>query len=136
MGLLDKLMFWRKREEPLGAEPGLNMEPGLPTGEMPEMEPGLPGEKDLGLGMEEPSPSRYPGMRPMNQGPMPGGPSAFGEQQQFTQSSTLSKDMEIISAKLDSVRAMLENLSQRVAHIERIASESEHETPQRREVRW
>ncbi len=33
----------------------------------------------------------------------------------------LEKDLEVISAKLDSIRAMLESLNQRVANIERLA---------------
>ena len=137
LGILDKVMFWKKKETPLGAEPGLGMEPGLPKGEMP-MEPGLPGEDNLGLRQGTGLPGETP---TMEHSPMPSSPSpmptsslsALEEQQQFTQSSTVAKDMEIISAKLDSIRATLENVNQRIAHLEKIASESEHETVQQRQ---
>ena len=63
---------------------------------------------------------------------VPSAPSSFNEQQQFSQSDTLSKDIEIISAKLDSIRAMLESINQR---IERSAKTAE-ETRNREKIRF
>lgn len=42
---------------------------------------------------------------------------------QQVQPSITSKDIEIISAKLDAIKAMLDNLNQRIANLERIARE-------------
>ena len=135
MGILDKIMFWKRKEVPLGAEPGLRMEAGLPSGEMPRMEPGLPTEKEMGWGEEAPPrETGFPGMRASPS--MPAGPGSFGEQQQFAQASTLAKDMEIISAKLDAVRATLENVNQRIAHLERIAAGESESEIQRKPKYW
>ena len=39
--------------------------------------------------------------------------------------TTLEKDIQLLSAKLDSLKAILDNINQRLANIERIAHESE-----------
>lgn len=66
---------------------------------------------------EEPSSTPYPTPTPYPQPPYqyaspPTSPSQITE-----------KDLELISAKLDAIKALLESLNQRVANLERIARE-------------
>lgn len=49
-------------------------------------------------------------------------PRAFQQQQGWQQQNT---DMQLISAKLDAIKALLDTLNQRVANLERIAGEPE-----------
>ena len=48
-------------------------------------------------------------------------PASFSQMNQPQQIS--EKDLEVISAKLDTIKALLESLNQRVANLERIARE-------------
>jgi len=51
---------------------------------------------------------------------------------------TLSKNIEIISSKMDALKAMMESLSQRIANIEKIAQaeQEKEEIPKSRYNRW
>lgn len=136
MAILDKLFFWRKKEEPSPAE------------KPPEL--GLPGEEELGLkppgGLEEeptvagiappgapPMPHEAPGHmpRPAHEPPEIPTPSPTTAPPGFAppqpMAPPISKDIELISAKLDALKASLDTLNQRLANIERIAR-GEHET--------
>jgi len=130
MGLLSKLMFWRK-------------EPELPPdigGDLGGPDLGLPKDEDLGLpkpaGMpgEEPSPAEafaapsleeapsgpeplHPGYRPPPPAVAAAPEAAFG-----------SKDIEIISLKLDSLKTTLEAINERIARLEKMA-EGGRESP-------
>ena len=134
MGIFDKLAFWKRKEEPLPPE-------GMP----PEL--GLPKEGDLGLhpeGFEEPvAAGLAPPGAPQGMPGMPGSEPMHGYEPEPTPSlSTLpgfqsqspppmvplhiSKDLELISAKLDALKASLDSVNQRLANLERIA-QGEHE---------
>jgi hypothetical protein len=127
MAVLDKIFFWRKKEEPFPAE-----RPPL----------GLPGEEELGLKpmpeeLEEPSaaglaPPAHAPPRPMpayeppeTPAFSPAMPPGYAPQQMMP--PPITKDLELISAKLDALKASLDNLNQRLANLERIAR-GEHET--------
>ena len=135
MGLMSKLMFWKK-------------EPAMPDmgdfgKEMPGMggpELALPKEADLGMpaGMPGAEPGAMPpgGPVPGGQEQMPGampvGPSATfaapkleevpmqRAPQQPSMPSGGSKDLELISVKIDQLRTSLDILNQRMMHIERL----------------
>jgi hypothetical protein len=103
--MLDKIMFWKKKDEfgkleesPLPKESKFGEEPA--EMEAPEFRP-----------PEEFKPSAPPlGAQPQ---------AAMGPGPQFG-----AKDFELINAKLDAVKASIESINQRLANIERIASES------------
>jgi hypothetical protein len=148
MGLLNKLMFWKK-------EPSLDFNSGIDTSFAPAPSPtGLPSansgfasprfgeptldnstfgapQADFGMsqpafvprpnyGMEQPkilsetSPGFSPGI----------------------QRDTYDKNLEIVSMKLDNLKAALENINQRLVNIERIAMDSMREDQQRRRGTW
>ena len=138
MGVLSKLMFW-KREEPfpepkeLGAGPDLGLPgeedlglpkademPGMPSGEgglglpKPEAPSGRPDfdAPRLEEAGAEPTPPAYgqpgPGPSPAAPAPPAGRPLS-------------NKDLEIISLKLDSLKTTLEAINERIARLEKVA---------------
>ncbi len=139
MGILDKIMFWKKGDEfadvglgekenpafgnELGAAPGtgLGPSPGLGT------EPGIGSDlgQQPGQGFQTPQPSMpsYPSQQQFQ--PQP--PSYANPQQDLE-----SKNLEIISSKLDALRASIDSLSQRMANLEAIARGEEEQGRRRR----
>jgi hypothetical protein len=127
MGLLSKIMFWKKDDGlgDLGPEMG-GMGPDL----------GLPGEDNLGLPDDiSPSMGGQPGQdMPPGMGPEPVGPSASFAAPKLEQvpqqpayapayapaSSMGHKDLELISVKIDQIRTSLDVLNQRLSNIERM----------------
>lgn len=104
MGILDKLMFWKKKEElgelePVEKAPKFGEE--MFGGETAFREPQYRPPEEF-----ETKPSAPPA------GPMP------------EYADMASKNFEIVSAKLDAIRASLESISQRIANIEKSAEES------------
>lgn len=137
MTILDKLAFWKKKDEfdlgDFGAMPGEEKDKGMPSAEP------SPFDKEMGtepLGFpEEPGmhPSMAAGVPEEPSGPdfsaPPGGPATTMRHTaaQTPSPSTGSRDIELISAKLDTIRAILENINNRLEALERIAKSSEHE---------
>ncbi len=108
--MLEKLVFWKKQDD--GGLPPLDM----PGTDVPPLEPFRPMNHPLA----EPPPFT------------PSTPSA-----PFSQSPNMQdKDLQLISAKLDTIKAQLENLNQRLARIERIAEASESAQEQAAHSRW
>ncbi len=128
MGILDKVMFWKKKDEfkdlglgdkdnlafgnEFGAAPGTGLGPTPGTGQ------GF-GQQSQGFTPPEPTP------RPS----MPSYPQPQFQQQQSYGSQDTNAKMEVISSKLDAVRASLDSLNQRLANLEAIARGEE---PRRR----
>ena len=126
MGLLDKIMFWKKEEpEFSGLEPG----PFNTAGAGPQFGQDITppvggfapplGAPDFGephMGTPQPSPFGPPS--PMSS-MQTGSPAMMSQPQQGFVAQTAQ--MELISSKLDTIKVQLENLNQRIAHLERIA---------------
>ena len=149
MGILGKLMFWKKKDEfadvglgdkgnlafgnDFGAQTGANTSglPGTNTSGMPGglgPEPGM----DQGLGqqppaqdMAQPSVSSFSQpQQPQFSPPQPNYPSP--------QQEVESKNLEIISSKLDALRASIESLNQRLANLEALARGEEEDSRRKR----
>ena len=124
MSIFGKVMFWKKG----GNEAALDEPAGFAdeTGLTPPSFPPSPGPVQMG----RPMPAQPTGYMPEPQYSQPSfqQPAAFQNQQAYI----ASRDTELILAKLDSLRAALENLSQRVANIERLAREAEDYEARRR----
>jgi len=108
MSFLSKLQFWKKNDD-------------LPFSDDMDSKLHLP-DIDGGYGQQTPS-----SMPPMDSGFSR--PHSFSQpspplfqQQQFQQQQP-GKDMELIEAKLDTIRSMLDSINQRLANLERIARE-------------
>ncbi len=143
MAILDKLMFWKKKDElgdlgkDFGADLGLGDMGAQPAGPdlglpkqhgagrdlgLPSRDLGMPEDTGFGMGREAMPPSTPPGQpAPMQQ--------PFGAPVQPAQPTErdYSKDkFEVVSAKLDSIRYTLESINQRLTSLERLAY-GEHE---------
>lgn len=121
MGFFDKLTFWKKKDEfgDLGKDFGKDL--GLDTNQSPS--------PDLGMGLE-PLPSqqpfqKYPSFPPQQNFQAPNFQSPPSFQQAYPPASNdsyiASKNLEVISSKLDALKASIDSLNQRVANIEAIA---------------
>lgn len=113
-------MFWKKKEptSKFGRTDSFSQELGLPS------------EDHLGLGNDFNDNPPSPHLRGMPQIPSMDEPSSVPpsmqpmQHQSYHQSSADNKDLEIISAKLDTIRASLESINQRLAALEHIAKQS------------
>ena len=142
MSILDKIMFWKKGDEfkdvGLGDKDNLAFgnEFGAAHGTGLGPSPGLGTETRTGQGFpQQPSPG-YPTPGP-SQPSMPSYPSQPQFQQQppsyaNPQQDLQSKNLEVISSKLDALRASIENLNQRLANLEAIARGEEDQSRRRR----
>ena len=133
MGILGKVMFWKKKDDfsdlgldekrPFGNDNlafgnDFGMGTGLGQPGMGQSSQGFSQQPSPGMGFSQPAypqPS-YPGYQP----------SRYEPQQDMA-----SKNLEIISSKLDALRASIESLNQRLANLEVIAR-GEEERPRRR----
>jgi hypothetical protein len=111
MGILNKLMFWKRdRDEDLGEEGGEGREPDFGQG---------PSEGGEGLRTEVP---------PWSENHEERGRLEMGgewQQPQLQQPQQSSGGNEIVLARLDVINAKLDSLNQRMANLERYASEEE-----------
>ncbi len=123
MGLLDKLMFWKKEDE-------------FDFDETAEKELGFPKEEDdFNLGqqpsdLDESFPAEEHPSAPSFSEPQAAGrsrgqrdslshPSAYAQREPVA--GTRDRDLELIQSKLDTLKAILTSLDQRMANLERAA---------------
>lgn len=136
MGILDKVMFWKKKEDDLG-DLGLGGEfegfgkdlTGLEGAGTSKSLPGF-GEREHIEGMEKPL-GTAPGAPKTEETAYPSyethagyGYSAPAPQPASMQSRDqimIGKELELISAKLDSLKVTLDSMNMRIASLERIA---------------
>jgi hypothetical protein len=105
MSFVDKLKFWKKEEEM----------PEYPrTPEISPLEPQMPSGMDQ-MGV----PRQTPGLTepPMEQPSF--SPQSFGQQNQFQSSMSTEQQLQLISSKLDTIKAQLETVLQRLERLER-----------------
>ncbi|MBW2980880.1 hypothetical protein KY360_05685 [Candidatus Woesearchaeota archaeon] len=102
----------------LGKEPGLaEVEPG-----MPEIEPGYGGGPGLQQQMMQQPMQRQPRQQ-RQQWPQQQAYAPMRPAQPAT--SDFAKDIEIVSSKLDALKASLDTINQRLENLERLATESQ-----------
>ncbi len=134
MGFFDKLAFWKKKDDldDLGKDLGLDKELGMDFTSGPS--------PDLGMGTE-PMPAqqqfqKYPSFQQPQQNfqAQPSfQPQTFQQQSYGAGDSYMnSKNLEVISSKLDALKANLESISQRLANIEAIARGEQEDTRRKR----
>ncbi len=144
MGLLDKLMFWKKEDEfgldnlgtkdfnsnfnvggltddplkpsssssfgaeksPFGSESDIGSSPQLGNTPFPTTSQNMPGTRSTGSSGSNFNPSSSQSANQPWQSPSP-------------QPTSTGKDLELINSKLDTLRAMLQSIDQRLNEIER-----------------
>lgn len=143
MGVFDKLAFWKKKDDfadlkskdPFG--PDMGQPPGPDSGfggpDPFASPPGMPQHHDPGMGdpnsplMNPPSPQFPPEAPPGYQPPggmSPPPPSADSDY-------INSKNLEVISSKIDAIRATLDSINARLSHIEHLAGAEDEQRKRR-----
>ena len=127
MGVFGKLAFWKKKDDlgDIGKDLGLDKDLGMDfsTGPSP----------DLGMNLEQQPQQpfqKYPSFQQQNFQQQP----SFNQpaQQMSNDSYIASKNLEVISSKLDAVRASLDSINQRLANLEGIARNEQQQETRRR----
>ena len=113
MAFVDKLKFWKKEEEiplspDLGEKPGMPGEPSI-GGITPEGTEVKPIEQSSIPGLEQPSFQR-PEVRVEEV------KTGFGDSPDIYR---ISKEIEVLSSKIDAIKAGIDSITQRLAHIEK-----------------
>ncbi|MEK6822896.1 MAG: hypothetical protein AABY13_03625, partial [Nanoarchaeota archaeon] len=103
----DPLKFWKKKEM---STPSWDAQDFKPKFDLPT--PGMEGPPELGPGGLSPPPTLHEPAMPTFSAPPMGTPQSQGPSR---------TDLELIAAKLDTIKAQLETLNNRIAHLERIA---------------
>ena len=142
MGILDKVMFWKKKDDfgdaDLGGKDNLAFGNDFGQGGFPAQNaaPGAGLGSDVGgrnfgsYSQQYPQPQGFPQQQSFSQQPsfsQPYPKPGFNPQQEME-----SKNLEIISSKLDALRASIESLNQRLANLEAIARGDEDSSRRRR----
>src|SRR3989338_3102113 len=128
MAFCSKLAFWKKKDDldSLGKDLGLDKELGLDLGPSP----------DLGMGIEPTQQpyQKYPSFQQSGfQSQPPYQPQPSFQQPSYQNDSYIaSKNLEVISSKLDALRATMESINQRLANIEAIARGEQEDTRRRK----
>ena len=130
MAFFNKLAFWKKKDDldSLGKDLGLDKELGLDLGGP---------SPDLGMGIEPAQQQPYQKYPSFQQSGFQSQPS-YQPQPSFQQPSyqndnyIASKNLEVISSKLDALRATMESINQRLANIEAIARGEQEDTRRKR----
>lgn len=130
MSVLDKLKFWKKHD-------AFDFDDLTTSG---ANTPGAVPQDDLGLGPSAlDSPSSFDS-DPLKTTTRPAyeKPSSFSSNQQSSQNSSgVSKtEIELLSSKLDTIKAILQSLDQRIAHIEQIATSEQNQKPKETSHLW
>ena len=141
MGLLSKLAFWKKREPEefdFDKPPGFGRDLGLQKG---EENLGLPG-RESGVdtsptgylkegtvwekeGFEKPAAFEQQGFQ--QRGFQPNQPFTVSKEKTGDFDFRVSKDFEVISSKLDSLKAALDSVNQRLINVEDMVRREQEE---------
>ncbi|MBT4445796.1 hypothetical protein HOA92_03885 [archaeon] len=113
MGLKDKLMFWKKSDDfdfDMPKDPlGIN-----------KTNPGVPVQDNLNLPSDTNDPFA-PDIAMPGAAPSPPAPTSFSAKRDNEKSTATHRDAELMNSKLDTIKAILQSLDQRVGAIEQIA---------------
>ena len=150
MGILKKLAFWRKSEDEfsdlsLGPDMGMGKELGIDTSGldtsgkdlgMPELQAPEAGQPAPAAAKAPPTPEAFQEMKPEPErsplemgtamSPLRTAPTHPAYSPPPESRPSHGKDLEIVSAKLDAIKAYLDTINQRLANLEQIAR-GEHE---------
>ena len=142
MGIFGKLAFLKKKDEfDLGLDKGGDLGPDLGMGDMGMSSHGMPPmghDAGMGKGSESYGPDPFAQRQPsFGQSQYPSYPQQQPFQQNYPQppsygDSGVGKDIEVISSKLDALRALMDSINQRLANLEHIARGDEDDRRQRR----
>ena len=131
MGIMDKLAFWKKKDDfaDIGKDLGIDKDFGMDSGPSPDLGLGI----DQGQGPQQPF-QKYPSFQQPQNFPSYQAPQPFSQAPSYPSNDEFinSKNLEVISSKLDALRASVESMNQRLANIEAIARGEQEEQRKRR----
>ena len=151
MAFMDRLKFWKREETPeleLGKYPALEDEP---RSGMPRFDQGMapPSEGLTQMPGESPDPSSLPPLEEIGPAPPPPGRAEFGGRTAsigrpsfsspsaaMTPPQDMNRDMQIVQAKLDTLKALLDSVTAKLERIDRKLPEREEETAPMVARRW
>ncbi len=120
MGFLDKLMFWKKDDD-FGSDLDQKVDQHMEKSD--DMFKG----DDLGLDQKLPGlDEKSPFDQPATETP-PEQPAAFQAQQQMQTPGTEKRDLELLGSKLDTIKAILNSMDQRLSNIEKSSGTAKKE---------
>ena len=129
MGFFDKLAFWKKKDDGFESV-GLGGK-GIGS-DLAASDFGLSQTGGLEGGYEAPTQPAQPAPLTQPSYPQPSFQPQFQQPYaQQTRGFTTEKDLEIISSKLDALRAALDSINQRLANLEAIARGEEEQSKKR-----
>jgi hypothetical protein len=136
MGFLDKLMFWKKQDDfsagqqDIGNSPNsYDIQTDFSTQTFDQQGRGYPDmNSQVGNNYSMPQMNN----NPMNDSSSAMAPASFGNFNQQQPQIPRDHNLEVISAKLDAIKATLDAVNQRLANLERVAYQDD--TSQQR--RW
>ena len=121
MGFFGRLAFWKRKDDldDLGKDIGMDKDLGLDMNAGPSPELGMGLEPNQ---MQQPL-QKYPSFQPSQSFQSSYQPPSMGTNDSYI----ASKNFEVISSKLDALRASLDSINQRLANIESIARGEQEE---------
>ena len=138
MSVFDKLMFWKKEPE-FSSSSELPPFPGESGGfdnTLSRSDPftSSPGFDQFGSGRSNVEPSGYPAPPPSapNFGSASSYPSSPVSSTSSHDNTIISKNIELVSAKIDALQAAIDSMNQRLVNIENIARGEQEEKKYRR----
>lgn len=128
MGVMSKLMFWKKEDDfkDLGFDKDFAADLGGPTnfgqndsfGQQDNLGLDMPSNRPQQISQSYPPPIRpQPAYQPQSYQPY--------QPQKPDHEYIVSKEIEVLSSKIDAIRVTLESVNQRLARIEKIAEASQ-----------
>jgi|TARA_Y100000031_G_C8166833_1_gene359792 hypothetical protein len=135
MSILDKVMFWKKKDE--FGDIGLGDKDPLGKGNLAFGDDfgmgSAPGYGQQSKAPEQPSFAQQPSFSQSSfaQQQFPQQQQPYQQPRYEPQQDVTSKNLEIISSKLDALRASIESLNQRLANLEAIARGEEEQRRRR-----
>ena len=143
MGVFDKLAFWKHDDldtpkPDFGKDLGLGSDPGL-TKHDDFADKGFAPKDDFTPTGGETAPTSpfdqpFPATRPSPAVPRQTG-QAYSQQAQDPMAE-LKREIDLISSKIDTIRALIDAMNQRIVNIEHIARQEQEETPRKRSLTW
>ena len=138
MGILGKLAFWKHEKAP-GPEPSMDLGADLNLGSTTGMPSDIGQQPNLGLEMGpqtglESGFTAPPQPEPFTDAPasQPNAMSQMRGQQKNEEVENLAKNVELITAKVDTIRVILDQLSHKINNIEKIAMAEEEDSHKRK----
>ena len=125
MGFFRKLAFWKKDDLDFGMDDPFKTSLGAndPLGK--DIGATQPGSDPLGSMKQDP----IGGMNAPSFGAPPSSPTGYSSFSQPVPQQGASPEIEVISAKLDAIKATMDSINQRLTNIERIANAEQEEKP-------